>query len=71
MLLAQLPSEESLRIQISKQIREALALLFQVGTQGMARLLPFKLSQHQILLQNHFKAALAAFRRGSFRSIAL
>ena len=35
----------------------------------MALLIP--LSQHQILVRNDCKAALAAFRRGSFRSIAL
>ena len=63
MLLAQLPSEDP-EVQV---VREALALLF--GIQAMARLVP--LSQHQILLRNDCKAALAAFRRGSFRSIAL
>jgi len=62
-LLAQLPSEDP----AVQSVREALALLF--GLQGLARLIP--LSSHQILLRNDCKAALAAFRRGSFRSSAL
>ena len=63
MLLARLPSEDP----DIQAISEALALLF--GIQAMACLIP--LSQHQILLHNDCKAALAAFRRGSFRSMAL
>ena len=63
MLLAQLPSKDP----DIQAIREALALLF--GIQAMASLIP--LSQHQLLLSNDCKAALAAFRRGSFRSIAI
>ena len=63
MLPAQLPSEDP-NIQT---IREALSLLF--GIQAIAHLVP--LSQNQILLRSDCKAALAAFCRDSFHSIAL